>query len=571
MMNSINIALLGNSTTDYIASSLSEECKRHGISASIYNSPFNQYQQEVLNPVSGFYASAPELALLLLEGRLLFPEWYDFTFLRSDDKEKASEIQTVFDSIVSVVEKIHQNSGTKILVNNFKIPYHTPLGILDNKSGMGLKQMIAHLNQKLEEFASDKEYVYIFDYNGLSSHFGHIRAESRKMYYITKSLTSFSFSKLLAKEYMRYILPLKSKTKKCLVLDLDNTLWGGVAGEDGLSGIKLDISGAGRAFYDFQQEIVSLHSKGIILAVNSKNNYEDAVNIIENHPHMLLRKKYFSCLKINWQNKADNLKEIANELNIGVDSLVFFDDSPVEREFVKTALPQVTVVEVPEDASKYAEALRELVEFESLSITEEDINRNKMYEESRKRNEILQHSKDLEEFLKNLESKVVIEYANPFNIPRIAQLTQKTNQFNMTTKRYLVEDIENMAGSGEYKVFSCSVSDKFGDNGIVGVCIVKTEAPKAFIDTFLLSCRVLGRNVEFAFLSGIVGILRENGFDSITALYIRTEKNKANQDFYSQAGFMKINEKDGMVSYILNSRDKLKEFKHIDVSIKKEE
>lgn len=572
MTLSLNIAFLGNCTTNYLARALKEECKKYDITADIYNCPYNQYQQSVLNTDSEFYQSQPELTVLFLEGSELFSDWYTFSALTSSPEKKYTLIESVFDSLTDILENIHtSNSMTKILLHNFKIPYFSPLGILDSKNYPGLKDMIALLNLKLEEWAYTKDYIYVFDYCGLCAHFGYENATDPKMYYIAKNTVSFPFTKVLVREYMRYILPLKFMTKKCLVLDLDNTLWGGVAGEDGISGIKLDISGPEKSFYDFQKEILNLYHKGIILAVNSKNNMEDALEIIENHPHMILRKQHFAALRINWQNKVENLKEIAQELNIGIDSLVFFDDNPVEREYVKSMLPEVTVVNVPEDTGKYAETLKRMIEFEFLKITDEDRKRNLMYAANQKRLASHQQFQNMEDYLASLEMKVIIQYANAFSIPRIAQLTQKTNQFNMTTKRYTKTDIEDMVRSDNFLVFSCTVLDKFGDNGIVGVCIIELKDLSAHIDSFLMSCRVLGRNVEYAFLNKIICLLKEKGIKTVSALYLKTAKNRANENFYTQAGFSEeaIDEKG--TSYRIHTDQATNNIDYIHITLEKEE
>ena len=539
MDKSINIAILGNCTTEYIAQALQDECEKKNIFAYIYNAPYDQYNQEILNIDSGLYTSKPEITILFLESFLLFPQWFEFTNLTSDKDNKLSQIQSAFDKLISLIEKIHANSDTKIIMNNFKLPYHSPLGLLDGKYYPGIKDMISMLNMKLNEWSADKEYLFVFDYNGISAQFGHKKSVSQKMIYLANNPATLAFTHVLAGEYMRYILPLKFMSKKCLVLDLDNTLWGGVAGEDGISGIELDITGPGKSYYDFQKEILNLYNKGILLALNSKNNFDDAISIIENHPHMLLRPSHFSSLKINWNDKAKNISEIAKELNIGIDSIVFFDDNPVERELVKTMLPDVTVISVPNDSSKYADTLKNLVEFEMLMITKEDIQRNEMYFANLKRNESISQYKSIDDYLASLEMKIILEYANEFSIPRIAQLTQKTNQFNMTTKRYLDKDIESMAKSEQYMVISCQAIDRLGDNGITGVCIAYLEGANAEIDTYLLSCRILGRNIEYAFIHDVIRRLRNKGIQKIYASYIRTDKNKANENFYEKAGFSK--------------------------------
>jgi len=532
------IALLGNFTTELIGLALQEECRQAGIEASVYNGPFQQYNQEIMNPDSGFYAFQPDLTILLLDGRTLFPEWYEVPFFRqNDEKEREIHAGTAANELNSLIRTIQGNSNTKILINNLAVPCHAPLGILDSMTPMGLKRMISMLNLALERLAAENGNVYVFDYNGFCARIGYTACEDKKLSYLIRCPLPYPAVKQLSSEYMKFILPLNAMNKKCLVLDLDNTLWGGVAAEDGIGGVSLDISGPGRSFYDFQKEILNLYHRGILLAINSKNNPQDAFEVMDNHPHMILRKNYFSCIKINWQDKVTNLKEIAEELNIGLDSLVFFDDNPVEREHVKSMLPQVAVIEAPADPVNYCDKLRNVPYFETLALTAEDLKRSEMIAQNKGRTEARKLFGSLEEYLRSLETNVTVLEADDFNLPRISQLTLKTNQFNMTTKRYQTEDIRKMLDSGEYAAYCCSVSDRFGDNGITGCCIVKLEGAEAFIDTFLLSCRVLGRNVEYAFLFSVVKRLREKGIGKITAQFIPSAKNAANAGFYENAGF----------------------------------
>ncbi len=565
MDKSIAIAILGNCTTDYIARALAEACKAYELEPRIYTSPYDQYRQDIINQDSGFYAAKPQLSILFLEGYALFPEWFEFSLLTAGKEEKLARLQAVFEDLITLIEKIHANSDSKILLHNFQLPYYASLGILDSKYYPGSKDMVALLNTKLNEWAADKDYVYIFDYNGLKAQFGYQHASSQKLIYLANNPITLAFTQNLAREYLRYLLPIKGLNKKCLVLDLDNTLWGGVAGEDGLAGIKLDRTGVGKSFFDFQREILNLYQKGIILAINSKNNFEDALQVIENHPHMLLRRTHFSSLKINWEDKAQNLLAIAKELNIGLDSLVFFDDNPVERELVKAMLPMVTVVAVPNDSSKYADTLKELLEFEQLKLTQEDLDRNAMYQANQKRNKLISRYKTLDEYLESLEIKMILEQANEFTIPRLAQLTQKTNQFNMTTKRYTQADMEIMAHSESFLVLSCQALDRFGDNGITGLCIAKKEGDEAFIDTYLLSCRILGRNIEYALIQHVVSRLFEEGIRKVSASFIQTEKNKANEDFYEKAGFSKQASK-GL--YYVENKKQLKSIPYIEIITK---
>ncbi|MCX7924104.1 MAG: HAD-IIIC family phosphatase [Clostridia bacterium] len=562
MLDPINIAILGNSATEYVGGAVQEECKKYGIAASIYNLPYSRYSQEVFDSESMLYKSKPDLAIILLEGRILFPEWYEFKAYEYSPEEKGRLIDSVLEPIKAMIEHLNSNMSGKILINNFKVPYFSPMGILDNKFPMGLKQMIALLNLRLEEWVLNKDNVYVFDYNGLCGYFGS-KAEDRKMFYIAKDTMSYSFMKLAAKEYMRYILPLKCRNRKCLVLDLDNTLWGGAASEDGLQGIRLDVSGLGRSFYDFQQEVLNLHNRGVLLAINSRNSYDDAINIIEKHPHMLLRKEHFSALKINWQDKVKNMKEIAEELNLDMDSMVFFDDNPVEREYVKLVLPQVRVVDVPVDSSRYVEALQEIVEFDVLKLKGDSCTGRIPNGASKRKTARRQESR--EEFLASLETKLTVEKADEAAIPHIEQLVQKSSPFNMTGRKYTVEELEAISRSDKQLVLYCSLIDKFGDSGIVGVCIVRIDDTNARIDNFVLCSKALGRNIEHAFLAAVVDILKEKGIAIVYADYIKTEKNKAAERFYANIGFSKVSITGIKACYRFDTADKINRMGYIDV------
>ncbi|MHC4455244.1 MAG: HAD-IIIC family phosphatase, partial [Planctomycetota bacterium] len=344
-----------------------------------------------------------------------------------------------------------------------------------------------------------------------------------------------------------YIKPMLSLTRKCIVLDLDNTLWGGVIGEDGLEGIRLGPTSEGRPFQEFQRYLLSLFNRGVILAINSKNNLNDVVNVFNEHPYMILKEEHFSAMQINWDDKISNMKSIVEELNIGMESLVFIDDDKLNREMIKDALPEVLVVDLPEDTSLYLKTLMEINDFNTLQITEEDKKKGEMYAAQKGRHEIKKTVTDITEYLKKLETVVTIEKANYFTIPRIAQLTQKTNQFNMTTRRYMEEDIKQFTTGSNFLVVSAKVEDKFGDNGITGVVIVEKNKGKWRIDTFLLSCRVLGRKVEETLLAYIIEQAKKEKIEVLIGEFIQTKKNTPAEGFYKINGFsfiQKDNEKE---------------------------
>jgi FkbH-like protein len=327
------------------------------------------------------------------------------------------------------------------------------------------------------------------------------------------------------------------------VLDLDNTLWGGIIGEDGFDNIRLGDNPVGRSFVEFQKRLLALNKRGIILAINSKNNFDDAIEVIQKHPNMILKEENFACVKINWNDKVVNLQEIAKELNIGLDSIVFFDDDPINQEYVKESLPGVLVVDLPKDSSQYPQIITEMKEFDVLKITEEDTKRSDMYLGQKKRKELENKVGDFNEFLKQMNIEVNVEKANSFSIPRISQLTLKTNQFNLTTKRYQEEEVSKFSSSSDKIVECVKVSDKFGDNGITGVYIIdKKNDDEWIIDTFLLSCRIMGRGVEDTMLSQIIKKAKSEGVKTVKGKFISTNKNKPAENFYSKHGFKKNDE-----------------------------
>ncbi len=348
-------------------------------------------------------------------------------------------------------------------------------------------------------------------------------------------------------EYLSwYVSATKMKNKKCIVLDADNTLWGGIIGEDGFNGIKLGDTKEGKPYTDFQNHLLNLSTQGVILCINSKNNYEDVIEVIEKHPYMVLRKDSFTNLKINWNDKAQNLKEIQEELDIGMDSIVFIDDNPFERERIKSTFPEVIVPDFPEDPAYLENFIIDVGRkyFSHIRITEEDKKRVEMYKSQVERAQLQKNVTNLEEFLKALQMKMKIGKVDNFTIPRIAQLTNRTNQFNLTTHRYTEAEISQMVKNPNWRIYWMSLEDKFGDNGIVAVLILNKKDYGYHIDTFLMSCRVIGRMAESTFLGVIEKHLLSEGINYITAEYIPTKKNKLVENKLNELKYICIEIKD---------------------------
>jgi FkbH-like protein len=348
---------------------------------------------------------------------------------------------------------------------------------------------------------------------------------------------SESFVPALARAQAGYVKAVKGRGRKCIVVDLDDTLWGGIVGEDGIDGIHLGETPPGNIFADFQRLLRDFHDRGILLAINSKNNPEDALEVIRDHPAMVLREEHFTAMRINWQDKVTNLREIAAELNLGLDSFVFVDDNPAERLHVEQALPEVLTVDLPRDSAAYRRCLEQLNDFTVVQLTPEDMSRTSMYRAERQRRSLHESSASLDEFLASLRMEVSIEPLAPRTVRRAAQLVQRTNQFNLTTRRYSDEDLRRLGENGRFHIWTMAVRDVFGDNGIVGLAIVEAGEEHWRIDTFLMSCRVLGRRLEDELLGIVANGARTAGAAQLLGTYRPTKKNGQVQDFYRQRGF----------------------------------
>ena len=373
-----------------------------------------------------------------------------------------------------------------------------------------------------------------------------------KYYFLSKMELNPSYLNSFSEWFKNQIKSIELKRKKCIVLDLDNTLWGGVLGEDGIDGIQLGNNYPGNAFLFFQQAILELKNRGIILAVCSKNNEDDVFDLWDKHSDIILKKKDFIVCKINWNDKADNIFEISKELNIGLDSIVFIDDNPSEREFVKKAIPDVTVPDFPDEPYLLPEFFNNILEnyFSVHNLTKEDYNKSSQYESNISRNIFLKKFSDKNKFISELGIILSIEELNDSNISRFAQMTQKTNQFNLTTKRYTDIEINSFRKKGV--VYGLRVKDKFGDNGITGLIMIKINEKEAIIDSFLLSCRILGKKIEFEFMKYVLLNLKKNGIVRLKAKYIKTKKNIQTENFYEKLNFQIIMYSDDEKQYELD-------------------
>jgi len=454
-------------------------------------------------------------------------------------REKKIKALTIIKRIKKMVELIQRKSNSKIIIFNFPQVFLDFNNFSDQSISSSFSSIINYLNIKLDETFSNKINCYIYDFSSFISKFGSINFFDEK-----KSRIAFLPFSLLGLNQTGYLISRCARAisfppKKCLVVDLDDTLWGGILGEVGPTNIILGDDYNGYKYMRFQKKILSLKERGILLAISSKNNLSDVKRVFKENNNLVLSLKDFSSTQINWEDKATNIRQIAKELNLGLDSIVFFDNSPLEREWVKKKIPEVSVVKISEDHNQFLEDLENSCLFDQFFVSEEDKKRHKMYKQDFKRKKALSKSENYEDFLKSLKIKTEIKLVNKFTIQRCAQLVERTNQFNLTNYRYQANEILNFLQKKSIGL-SIKLSDKFGDYGIVGFSMaVKKKNYDWLINVFVVSCRALGRNVEDILLKKLITKIKEKGGKQILGIINRTEKNKMAHKFYSNFGFKK--------------------------------
>lgn len=541
----LRIALTGHGTLDSLADHLRVAAAQADLVGAVYVSGFDQWAQDLLAPDSALCAFRPEVVFLRLDPDALFPVHAADPL--ADTDTLAAERAAGIARLGALLDAARRNlPGATLVVHTFALPEHAPLGLLDLSAPNGQRARIDALNAALLGLVGERmPQVVALDQERLEAGFGKARVRDARMWYLASIPYSDAFLPVVARAQVRILRALRGKTRKCVVLDLDNTLWGGVVGEDGPERLQVGGTAApGNAFADFQRALDTLRRRGVLLAVCSKNNPDDALPVLESHPGMVLRREHFAALRINWRDKASNLVEIARELNIGLDSLVFLDDNPAERGQVRQRLPEVLTPEMPRDPALYARTLAELDVFDTLALTAEDLSRSRLYAEQQERHAFAEAAAgDLHAYLHGLDIVVRLAAPTPHTLPRIAQLVNKTNQFNVTTRRHTEAQVVAMAADPDWMVCAAEVADRFGDSGLTGVAIARRRDPDTWeLDSFLLSCRVLGRGVEDALLHAVAQAARAAGARRLLGRFVPTPKNAPAADFFARMGFARTGE-----------------------------
>jgi FkbH-like protein len=553
----IRLGYLANFTLDPLPRWVDLHFAREGWRAAHYVGGFGQYVQEVLGENTGLAAFSPDLVLLALSLRLLRPEaWAAFAALSPAERRDLKE--DVAAHVESWALAALERTPATLLVANFPVPAQPAFGVADLNTEYGETEFFLDLNLDLLRRFKGHPRVQIFDLDRLTSRFGKDRVLDRRMYYLAKMEWSPAFLGCVAAELVRHARAARAQARKCLVLDLDNTLWGGVVGEEGPAGVKIGPGDPeGEAFLDFHHRLKALQAQGVLLAVCSKNNPEDVAELFDSRPEIPLRITDFAAVEISWEPKHEGLKKIAAALNIGTDSLMFMDDNPAEISLIQQMLPEVKSVLLPPDPAEYVAVIDRLTDFERTAVLAEDSRKTAQYRENREREALRTASGELGTYLASLRTELAITRARRDDLPRIHQLFTKTNQFNLTTQRYTPSEVERFIASPICELWVVRGRDRFGDLGAVGVVLLRRDGRVVYIDSFLMSCRAMGRGIETAIMNHVKHrLLDEPGHLELRGRYLPTPKNKPVETFYEDQGFRLLERRDsGEKLYVLRRID----------------
>jgi FkbH-like protein len=533
----LRLAVLASFTADFVRPFLVVEANAAGIAVSPWFAPFGQFEQVVLDPTSALWAEpvgAVWLAMRIEDvDPLLVTDFPDLSVV-----QRTERITSIGDRLLGLVGAVRERTSAPILVSNHALP--PTLDVFDANDPDGLVHLVAVENRRIARALVNVHGAQIFDWAGLHAQVGRHFGDP-KLWYMARSPVATDSLSILARRLARSLRAAVLPAAKCIVLDLDNTLWGGVLGDDGPERVQLGDAHPGSVFKDFQLALLQLRRRGFLLAIASKNDAQTVDSMLRTHPEMILRPKDFAAIFANWEPKATNLRRIAEQLNIGLDSLVFIDDNPLERAQVSAELPMVVVPELPTDPMRFVSALADVAALDRPRLSQEDRIRTEMYQQDNARNEVARNAPDVATFLASLEMKAVVDRCTPMVLERVHQLIQKTNQFNLTTRRYAIDEVSRLARSPEAAVAWLRFSDRFGDMGLVCVGIVRQMEPAVWeIETFLMSCRVMGKGVEDAFLSYLFELAVAGGARTIRGVFRRTAKNTPVERFYDDRGFRRV-------------------------------
>lgn len=539
------VALLGDTATQFLATAIRGMGVEAGYNIELFEAEYNQIERQILDVTSDLYRFGADYTIVFHSTHKLLEK---YSLATSEEQLKLADTRLEF-----VRALCHKVSG-RVIYYNYPEIEDTVFGSYANKIPASFTYQLRKLNFELMNLARQIPDLFVCDLSGVQNKFGRNCMFDSKVYVSTDMVLSLDILPFVALRTIDIICAAEGKIKKCMILDLDNTLWGGVVGDDGWEHLQIGHGlGIGKVYTEFQQWLKKLKNRGIILAVCSKNDEDKAKEPFLKNPEMVLKLEDIAVFVANWENKADNIRMIQGILNIGFDSMVFLDDNPFERELVRSNLPDVTVPELPEDPADYLEYLYSLNLFETVSYSGADADRTRQYQVEAQRVSLQQRFTNEADFLKSLDMVSEVKGFDAFNTPRVAQLSQRSNQFNLRTVRYTEAEIEALGKNDRYACFSFTLSDKFGDNGLICVVILeKQDTETLFVNTWFMSCRVLKRGMENFTLNTLVAYAQANGFKRIVGEYLPTIKNQMVEEHYPKLGFRRI-ERSGTAWYELNT------------------
>lgn len=532
-LKKVRVGLLGDSASQLLCQAIRGAGFDDGLDIEIFEADYNQIDRQIQDAGSELYEFDPEVVVIHQSTQKLLARYNT-----SKASERQNLAQEEIERLVDNLAALNRQKARKIIYFNFPEIDDGVYGSFANTVSSSFVFQTRKLNMELMVLAEVQKDLFICDLSLIQNRLGRGLITQSSLYVTSDMVFSLDAIPVISQKCVRTISAMTGKVKKCVVLDLDNTIWGGVIGDDGMANIQIGDLGIGKAFTEIQHWLKKLKERGIVLAVCSKNTEAIAREPFEDHPDMVLRLEDIAVFKANWNNKVDNIMEIQETLNLGFDSMVFLDDNPFERNMVRENLPEVSVPELPEDPADYLDYLSGLDLFETVTSSSEDVNRTKMYQQESKRIAQRKEFFDETQFLQSLEMVSEVLEFNLFNAPRIAQLSQRSNQFNLRTVRYSEADVLAIIESDTKHGLTFTLEDKFGDHGLIAIVVLEERLSlEIFIETWLMSCRVLKRGMEEFVLNEVCAFALEKGIDVVRGEYLPTEKNIIVKDLYSQFGF----------------------------------
>ena len=535
----IKIAILADSASQLLNNAVRAYGYTVQLDFEIYEADYNQIELQIFDPSSELYEFKPDFIFINRSTEKLLKEFY-----KKDKQLQSGFSEHIIRNTQNYYDTIASRLRSKVIINTYPEINDSVFGNFAAKTQSSFLYQLRKINMGLMDLSQQSKDMFVCDLASLQSDLGYGFVFDPKVYVSADMVYRIDFLPYIAKHVTDIILSINGSFKKCLILDLDNTIWGGIIGDDGMEGIQVGYLGLGKIFTELQLWAKQLKQRGIILAICSKNTESIAMEPFQSHPDMVLHMDDIAVFVANWETKVDNIRHIQSILNIGFDSMVFVDNNPFEREIVKSAIPDITVPELPEDPAEYLIYLRSLNLFETAFFTEQDDQRTRQYQEEARRNAVLQRFDNEMDFLANLQMVSEVKAFDEFGIPRVAQLSQRSNQFNLRTIRYTEADIKQLSADPNFYTISLSLKDRFGDHGLIGIVILKKQDDDTlFMDSWIMSCRVLKRGMENFTINTIADLARANGFKRVMGEYLPTKKNGIVKDHYLTLGFKQEGDK----------------------------